>query len=86
MFPCLNFDSLRRPKSMSVTACTLKLYAPFPIRRLHAPAYIYYLHAANDIFLVFNSSINFVIYCCVNEEFRDGWIGQSNLILFLAIL
>ena len=40
------------------------------LKRLHAPAYIYYLHAANDIFLVFNSSINFVIYCCVNEEFR----------------
>ena len=47
------------------------------LKRLHAPAYIYYLHAANDIFLVFNSSINFVIYCCVNEEFRHGRIQQS---------
>ena len=62
--------------------CTISLH----FRRLHAPAYIYYLHAANDIFLVFNSSINFVIYCCVNEEFRDVPFDTDKLFLRYSVL
>ncbi len=38
--------------------------------RYSVPVSHFLLLAVSDIFLVFNSSVNFVIYCCVGREFR----------------
>jgi hypothetical protein len=40
------------------------------IGRYSVPVSFFLLLTANDFFLVFNSSVNFVIYCCVGKEFR----------------
>ncbi|TRY77431.1 hypothetical protein TCAL_07428 [Tigriopus californicus] len=39
--------------------------------RYSVPVSFFMLLTTNDIFLVFNSSVNFVIYCFVVKEFRD---------------
>lgn len=40
------------------------------MQRLSVPFFFVMLLTTSDIFLVFNSSVNFVVYCCVGEEFR----------------
>ena len=40
--------------------------------RYGVPVTFLMLLSTSDIFLVFNSSINFVIYCCVGMEFRHA--------------
>lgn len=40
--------------------------------RYGVPVTFLVLLSTSDIFLVFNSSINFVIYCCVGKEFRHS--------------
>ena len=42
----------------------------FRLGRYHVPASIYILTNIHHLFLVLNSSINFIIYCCVGSEFR----------------
>jgi len=42
----------------------------FKLGRYHVPASIYVLTNIHHVFLVLNSSINFIIYCCVGKEFR----------------
>ncbi len=36
------------------------------------PVFLVFVMPTNYFFLVFNSSINFVLYCCVGREFRQG--------------
>jgi len=36
------------------------------------PVSFFFIQPTNYFFLVFNSSINFVLYCCVGREFRQG--------------
>ena len=38
--------------------------------RLSVPFSFFMLLTSSDIFLVVNSSVNFVVYCCVGKEFR----------------
>ena len=38
--------------------------------RHHVPVAFYVLFHLNNLFLVINSSINFIIYCSVGAEFR----------------
>ena len=38
--------------------------------RHHVPVAFYVLFHLNNLFLVINSSINFIIYCSVGKEFR----------------
>ena len=42
----------------------------YKVGRYHVPALIYILTNIHHLFLVLNSSINFIIYCCVGKEFR----------------
>ena len=39
--------------------------------RYSVPVSVFLLLAISDLFLVFNSSVNFVIYCVVVKEFRQ---------------
>lgn len=39
--------------------------------RFHIPVVFYVLVSIHHIFLVLNSSINFIIYCCVGKDFRS---------------
>lgn len=38
--------------------------------RFHIPVVFYILVSIHHVFLVLNSSINFIIYCCVGKDFR----------------
>ena len=42
----------------------------FPTFRYHVPVVMYVLHNFHHLFLVLNSSANFIIYCCVAKDFR----------------
>ena len=60
------------PNSVYVV-CTpplLIMYIQFNFCRYHVPVAFYVLHNFHYLFLVFNSSINFVIYCLVSKDFR----------------
>jgi hypothetical protein len=50
------------------------------VGRYSVPAVFFILLSTNDIFLVFNASVNFVIYCCVGKEFkRKLWQIVTNM-------
>ncbi len=38
--------------------------------RHHVPFYTFILHNLNYLFLVCNSSVNFIVYCCVGRDFK----------------
>ena len=38
--------------------------------RHHVPFAFYILFLLNNLFVVFNSSVNFIVYCCVSTSFR----------------
>ena len=48
---------------------TSKVFS-FSIFRYHVPVVMYVLHNFHHLFLVLNSSANFIIYCCVAKDFR----------------
>ena len=39
--------------------------------RHHVPFVLYILLLLNNLFVVFNSSVNFIVYCCVSKSFRN---------------
>jgi hypothetical protein len=39
----------------------------FRLKRFHVPAVIYILTNVHHLFLVLNSSINFIVYCCIGK-------------------
>ena len=39
--------------------------------RYHVPVAIYFLTFTHHLFLVLNSSINFIIYCLMGRQFRE---------------
>merc|ERR1719385_278027 len=39
--------------------------------RFHVPVVFYVMLSASHLLVVINSSINFIIYCCVGKKFRD---------------
>ena len=43
--------------------------------QLNSPFYVWVLTSFNNFFLVFNSSINFVVYCFVGKRFRNTLIS-----------
>ena len=40
-------------------------------QKYHIPVALYILHNCHHLFLVINSSVNFIIYCFVAKEFRE---------------
>ena len=38
--------------------------------RYHVPLYLYILLSLSNVLIILNSSLNFVIYCLVEETFR----------------
>ena len=40
--------------------------------RYHVPVIFYLLANLHYLFLTLNSSVNFIIYCCVGKEFRKN--------------
>ena len=48
---------------------TIEVFS-FPTFRYHVPVVMYVLHNFHHLFLVLNSSANFIIYCCVAKDFR----------------
>ncbi len=43
----------------------------YKLGRFHIPVVFYVLVSIHHVFLVLNSSINFIIYCCVGKDFRE---------------
>ena len=43
--------------------------------KLNSPFYVWILTSFNNFFLVFNSSINFVVYCFVGRRFRNTLVS-----------
>ena len=44
------------------------------LKRLHVPAVVLVAGSVNHLLLVTNSSVNFVIYCCMAKRFRKALI------------
>ena len=43
--------------------------------KFHIPVALYGLMSANNVLIVFNSSVNFIIYCLVEETFRSKLVS-----------
>ena len=47
-----------------------EIFILFIIFRFSVPVAFYVMLSASNLLLVVNSSINFIIYCCVGKRFR----------------
>ena len=56
--------------------------------KFHVPWALYGLMSANNVLIVFNSSVNFVIYCLVEDSFRAELLSilRSWCFGFIAVL
>ena len=41
------------------------------VGRFHIPVYFYIMVYMHHLILALNSSVNFIIYCCVGKDFRN---------------
>ncbi|QQP40973.1 Hypothetical protein FKW44_015207, partial [Caligus rogercresseyi] len=42
-------------------------------KKLHVPLLFIILNSFNNLFLIINSSVNFIIYCAVRKSFRKSF-------------
>ena len=54
----------------------------FELYRFHVPVAFYVMLSASNLLLVVNSSINFIIYCCVGKTFRWEFRAKALELVF----